>query len=148
MYREWAPAAAGAALIGDFNGWNGESHKMARLMTRTSLWKTRGPDETAARILDRLCLLCCDSPCSALLGPSCSGPCPPTRLSAFSSNMFTSTETPLPLIPFPLCVAHSLLSFPTWLPPPPSSRPAISSASGASWFPTSTAAPRSRTSPA
>lgn len=30
VYREWAPAAAGASLIGDFNSWNSESHKMVR----------------------------------------------------------------------------------------------------------------------
>ncbi|HVX87014.1 MAG TPA: alpha-amylase family glycosyl hydrolase [Phycisphaerae bacterium] len=29
-YREWAPAAKGMALIGDFNGWNRESHKLER----------------------------------------------------------------------------------------------------------------------
>ena len=27
-YREWAPAVAAASLIGDFNGWNGDAHKM------------------------------------------------------------------------------------------------------------------------
>eukprot|EP00899_Mesostigma_viride_P000843 jgi/Mesvir1/1075/Mv17590-RA.1 len=30
IYREWAPAARGMALIGDFNGWNPESHRMQR----------------------------------------------------------------------------------------------------------------------
>ena len=29
-YREWAPAAAHMALIGDFNGWNGEATPMTR----------------------------------------------------------------------------------------------------------------------
>ena len=29
-YREWAPAAAHCALIGDFNGWNGEATAMTR----------------------------------------------------------------------------------------------------------------------
>lgn len=30
VYREWAPAAEGLSLIGDFNGWNGESHPLSR----------------------------------------------------------------------------------------------------------------------
>jgi 1,4-alpha-glucan branching enzyme len=30
VYREWAPAAQGAALIGDFNGWNPEQHAMTK----------------------------------------------------------------------------------------------------------------------
>ncbi|GLT46061.1 hypothetical protein SLA2020_198490 [Shorea laevis] len=30
VYREWAPAAQEAALIGDFNGWDGSSHKMEK----------------------------------------------------------------------------------------------------------------------
>jgi len=29
-YREWAPGASEAFLIGDFNGWNRESHRMKR----------------------------------------------------------------------------------------------------------------------
>ncbi|TGZ77755.1 glycoside hydrolase [Ascodesmis nigricans] len=29
-YREWAPSALDAHLIGDFNGWNRESHRMVR----------------------------------------------------------------------------------------------------------------------
>lgn len=34
VYREWAPAAAGASLIGDFNSWNPDTHKMARESAR------------------------------------------------------------------------------------------------------------------
>eukprot|EP00252_Welwitschia_mirabilis_P009173 TRINITY_DN21526_c0_g1_i3.p1 TRINITY_DN21526_c0_g1~~TRINITY_DN21526_c0_g1_i3.p1 ORF type:complete len:776 (+),score=154.88 TRINITY_DN21526_c0_g1_i3:122-2449(+) len=30
VYREWAPAAQEAQLIGDFNGWNGANHQMSR----------------------------------------------------------------------------------------------------------------------
>ncbi len=30
IYREWAPGARGLFLIGDFNGWNRESHPMQR----------------------------------------------------------------------------------------------------------------------
>eukprot|EP01135_Chromosphaera_perkinsii_P007733 Nk52_evm22s967 gene=Nk52_evmTU22s967 len=30
MYREWAPGATHASLIGDFNGWNTEAHPMKR----------------------------------------------------------------------------------------------------------------------
>ncbi|KAL2913315.1 alpha-1,4-glucan branching enzyme [Polyrhizophydium stewartii] len=29
-YREWAPGAAAASLVGDFNGWNRDSHPMKR----------------------------------------------------------------------------------------------------------------------
>ncbi|MBO7217069.1 MAG: 1,4-alpha-glucan-branching enzyme, partial [Clostridia bacterium] len=31
VYREWAPAADALFLVGDFNGWNTESHQMTRL---------------------------------------------------------------------------------------------------------------------
>ena len=31
VYREWAPAAKALHLIGDFNGWNRESHPLRRL---------------------------------------------------------------------------------------------------------------------
>ena len=31
VYREWAPGASAMHLIGDFNGWNRESHPMARI---------------------------------------------------------------------------------------------------------------------
>ncbi|WOL17268.1 hypothetical protein Cni_G26057 [Canna indica] len=30
VYREWAPAAQEAQLIGDFNGWDGSNHRMER----------------------------------------------------------------------------------------------------------------------
>ncbi|KAK4750560.1 hypothetical protein SAY87_004042 [Trapa incisa] len=30
VYREWAPAAQEAQIIGDFNGWDGSNHKMER----------------------------------------------------------------------------------------------------------------------
>src|SRR4051794_18165112 len=29
-YREWAPAAHSLRLIGDFNGWNRDAHRMTR----------------------------------------------------------------------------------------------------------------------
>jgi len=31
VYREWAPNAEAAALVGDFNDWNVNTHRMQRL---------------------------------------------------------------------------------------------------------------------
>lgn len=39
--REWVPAAAGLALIGDFNGWNGASHRASR--DAFGVWTLRLP---------------------------------------------------------------------------------------------------------
>ena len=41
IYREWAPGARGLSLIGDFNGWNRESHPMTP--TATGVWELRLP---------------------------------------------------------------------------------------------------------
>lgn len=43
VYREWAPAALEAQLVGDFNGWNGSQHKMQR--NEFGVWTIRIPDE-------------------------------------------------------------------------------------------------------
>ncbi|XP_072966487.1 1,4-alpha-glucan-branching enzyme, chloroplastic/amyloplastic-like [Typha angustifolia] len=42
VYREWAPAAQEAQLIGDFNGWDGSNHKMER--NEFGVWTIRIPD--------------------------------------------------------------------------------------------------------
>ncbi len=41
IYREWAPGARGLSLIGDFNGWNRESHPLTP--TATGVWELRLP---------------------------------------------------------------------------------------------------------
>ena len=41
-YREWAPAATGAALIGDFNDWNPQSHILNR--NYDGIWEVFIPD--------------------------------------------------------------------------------------------------------
>ncbi len=41
MYREWAPGAANAQLIGDFNGWNGTEGQMTR--DKFGVWEIRIP---------------------------------------------------------------------------------------------------------
>ncbi|MCQ2364667.1 MAG: alpha amylase C-terminal domain-containing protein [Akkermansia sp.] len=46
VYREWAPGARGLRLIGDFNGWNRESHPMQP--TDTGVWELRLPAEALA----------------------------------------------------------------------------------------------------
>ncbi len=43
MIREWAPAAKGVSLIGDFNGWNRESHPLAP--AGGGVWQLRLPEE-------------------------------------------------------------------------------------------------------
>lgn len=40
-YREWAPGASSASLIGDFNGWNRESHPMTK--DQFGVWSIRIP---------------------------------------------------------------------------------------------------------
>ncbi|GER55487.1 4-alpha-glucan-branching enzyme [Striga asiatica] len=42
VYREWAPAAQEAEIIGDFNGWNGCRHKMTK--NQFGVWSIRIPD--------------------------------------------------------------------------------------------------------
>ncbi|XP_073390436.1 1,4-alpha-glucan-branching enzyme, chloroplastic/amyloplastic isoform X2 [Physcomitrium patens] len=42
VYREWAPAAAAAQLIGDFNNWDGRKHNMER--DKFGVWSIRLPD--------------------------------------------------------------------------------------------------------
>ncbi|KAL0016830.1 hypothetical protein SO802_003899 [Lithocarpus litseifolius] len=42
MYREWAPAAQEAQLIGDFNGWNGANHNMEK--NQFGVWSIKVPD--------------------------------------------------------------------------------------------------------
>ena len=48
-YREWAPAAGSLALVGDFNGWNRQSHPLAR--DEFGVWSLFLPDQLYA---DRL----------------------------------------------------------------------------------------------
>ncbi len=43
VYREWAPGAKGLYLIGDFNGWNRESHPLQR--QSNGMWELRLPAE-------------------------------------------------------------------------------------------------------
>ncbi|KAJ8538179.1 hypothetical protein K7X08_014719 [Anisodus acutangulus] len=42
VYREWAPAAQEAEVIGDFNGWNGSNHMMEK--DQFGVWSIRIPD--------------------------------------------------------------------------------------------------------
>nr|GEU98143.1 1,4-alpha-glucan-branching enzyme 1, chloroplastic/amyloplastic-like isoform X1 [Tanacetum cinerariifolium] len=42
VYREWAPAAEEAQLIGDFNGWDGSNHKMEK--NQFGVWTIKIPD--------------------------------------------------------------------------------------------------------
>ncbi|KAG6509597.1 hypothetical protein ZIOFF_027597 [Zingiber officinale] len=42
VYREWAPAAQEAQVIGDFNGWDGSNHKMER--NEFGVWTITIPD--------------------------------------------------------------------------------------------------------
>ena len=44
IYREWAPHAQAAALVGDFNGWNQNTHRMTRLDGGN--WEIKLPLET------------------------------------------------------------------------------------------------------
>lgn len=43
VYREWAPGARGLFLIGDFNGWNRESHPMTK--DHAGVWEIRLPGD-------------------------------------------------------------------------------------------------------
>jgi len=43
VYQEWAPAAAAAQLIGEFNNWDGTKHNMER--DQFGVWSIRLPDE-------------------------------------------------------------------------------------------------------
>ncbi|XP_077246825.1 1,4-alpha-glucan-branching enzyme 1, chloroplastic/amyloplastic-like isoform X2 [Tasmannia lanceolata] len=42
VYREWAPAAQEAELIGDFNDWNGSNHRMEK--NQFGVWTIKIPD--------------------------------------------------------------------------------------------------------
>ncbi|XP_015884098.3 1,4-alpha-glucan-branching enzyme 1, chloroplastic/amyloplastic [Ziziphus jujuba] len=42
VYREWAPAAQEAQVVGDFNGWDGSNHKMVR--NEFGVWSIKIPD--------------------------------------------------------------------------------------------------------
>ncbi|KAL7116504.1 hypothetical protein ACP275_03G009000 [Erythranthe tilingii] len=42
VYREWAPAAEEAQVIGDFNGWDGSGHKMVK--NEFGVWSITIPD--------------------------------------------------------------------------------------------------------
>ncbi|KAG8377283.1 hypothetical protein BUALT_Bualt08G0013200 [Buddleja alternifolia] len=42
VYREWAPAAEEAEIVGDFNGWNGSEHKMEK--NQFGVWSILIPD--------------------------------------------------------------------------------------------------------
>ncbi|XP_010664077.1 1,4-alpha-glucan-branching enzyme 1, chloroplastic/amyloplastic isoform X2 [Vitis vinifera] len=42
VYREWAPAAQEAQVIGDFNGWDGSNHRMER--NQFGVWSIKIPD--------------------------------------------------------------------------------------------------------
>ncbi|XP_047325240.1 1,4-alpha-glucan-branching enzyme-like isoform X1 [Impatiens glandulifera] len=42
VYREWAPAAEEAEVIGDFNGWDGQNHKMEK--NQFGVWEIKIPD--------------------------------------------------------------------------------------------------------
>ncbi|KAK7311016.1 hypothetical protein RJT34_08865 [Clitoria ternatea] len=42
VYREWAPAAQEAQIIGDFNGWNGSNHLMEK--NQFGVWSIKIPD--------------------------------------------------------------------------------------------------------
>lgn len=42
VYREWAPAAQEAQLVGDFNGWDGANHKMEK--DQFGVWSIEIPD--------------------------------------------------------------------------------------------------------
>jgi 1,4-alpha-glucan branching enzyme len=47
-YREWAPAASSLYLVGDFNGWNRESHPMVR--DEWGVWSIFLPEDSPARL--------------------------------------------------------------------------------------------------
>ncbi|PPD83757.1 hypothetical protein GOBAR_DD19308 [Gossypium barbadense] len=42
VYREWAPAAQEAQVVGDFNGWDGSNHKMEK--NEFGVWSIKIPD--------------------------------------------------------------------------------------------------------
>ncbi|KAJ7524247.1 hypothetical protein O6H91_18G083400 [Diphasiastrum complanatum] len=43
IYREWAPFAQAAQLVGDFNGWNGSGHQMEK--DQFGVWSLQIPDQ-------------------------------------------------------------------------------------------------------
>ncbi|KAK8495853.1 hypothetical protein V6N13_103341 [Hibiscus sabdariffa] len=42
VYREWAPAAREAQIVGDFNGWDGSNHQMEK--NQFGVWSIKIPD--------------------------------------------------------------------------------------------------------
>ena len=51
VYREWAPAAERLCLVGDFNGWNRESHPLKR--KKNGVWEITLRGKNAIRHLSR-----------------------------------------------------------------------------------------------
>ncbi|KAK0577594.1 hypothetical protein LWI29_035556 [Acer saccharum] len=49
VYREWAPAAEEAQLIGDFNGWDGTNHKMEK--NQYGVWSIKIPDSDGIPVI-------------------------------------------------------------------------------------------------
>ncbi|TXG51930.1 hypothetical protein EZV62_021099 [Acer yangbiense] len=49
VYREWAPAAEEAQLIGDFNGWDGTNHKMEK--NQFGVWSIKIPDSDGIPVI-------------------------------------------------------------------------------------------------
>lgn len=49
FYREWAPAAYGLSLIGDFNGWNRSAHKLKK--DKYGVWEIFIPDTVDGSVL-------------------------------------------------------------------------------------------------
>ncbi|KAJ0763984.1 putative 1,4-alpha-glucan branching enzyme [Helianthus annuus] len=49
VYREWAPAAEEAQLIGDFNGWDGWNHKMEK--DQFGVWTIKIPDVNGSSVI-------------------------------------------------------------------------------------------------
>ncbi|MDR3050585.1 MAG: alpha amylase C-terminal domain-containing protein [Oscillospiraceae bacterium] len=52
IYREWAPGAQALHLVGDFNGWNPDSHPLLRLADGD--WEIRLPGQNALAHLQRI----------------------------------------------------------------------------------------------
>ena len=50
VYREWAPNAREISLVGDFNGWNDQSHKMQRLENGNWELKVEGEIPHGSRV--------------------------------------------------------------------------------------------------
>ena len=57
VYREWAPAADEVILVGDFNNWNTESHKLKRIDDKTFEIEIKGlntiPNDSRIKVIIR-----------------------------------------------------------------------------------------------